>query len=46
MFFLIALFAFNFLNFHGLHGCVQRLYLCIYTWVGVSSIACVGSMDV
>lgn len=31
IFFLIALFAFNFLNFHGLHGCVCRGYICVYT---------------
>lgn len=42
-FFLIALFAFSFLNFHGLHGCVCRGYICVYTH-GV--FACVGSMDV
>lgn len=30
-FFLIALFAFSFLNFHGLHGCVCRGYICVYT---------------
>lgn len=41
IFFLIALFAFKFLNFHGLHGCV-------YTSVGWGffSVACVGSMDI
>lgn len=33
IFFLIALFAFNFLNFHGLHGCVCR-GLFVYTCVG------------
>lgn len=34
IFFLIALFAFNFLNFHGLHGCVCR-DIFVYIRVGL-----------
>lgn len=39
IFFLIALFAFNFLNFHGLHGCVCR-GLFVYTCVGWGFFCC------
>lgn len=35
IFFLIALFAFNFLNFHGLHDVCVGVYLCIHVWVGI-----------
>lgn len=39
IFFLIALFAFDFLNFHGLHGCACR-GLFVYTRVGWGFFRC------